>query len=289
MHAPGSAPEPACPPRRGVRAVDRQRFAGVGVLSTAAFCSRSRADRTGASRREISMSTVRASRSVARCEIMSRGWSASDPRGGDQSAPDRAAASPRCPDHPVACHSAGTRNSLERRPPSGRAGSVGHGCRSPHVQWRVSCSSTAISRRPSTMWRGCMFGVITPNRSFGATMRLSASTSGRRMSCDPFDGHVQRVEIDDEHAVVRIGGLIERLPLRVRIAPLALRQARFDAHELEVLDLLRLAVFEDLEVVGRQSFDDPAVALRVGIDGDEHGPRPECRRTLILRRATAPT
>ena len=45
--------------------------------------------------------------------------------------------------------------------------------------------------------------------------------------------------------------------------------ARVDAHELESLDLLRLAVFEDLEVRRCQAFDDAIVAHRVGVNEHE--------------------
>ena len=85
----------------------------------------------------------------------------------------------------------------------------------------------------------------------------------------PADRHVQLIEKDDEDAVVRIGGLPQHLADRTRIAALGLRQARLDAHELDVLDGLRLAVFEDLKVLGLQPFDDFSVTLRIDIDGDE--------------------
>ena len=104
---------------------------------------------------------------------------------------------------------------------------------------------------------------------------------GRPDGVRSLDAHVQRVQVHDEDAVVRVGGLLERFALVVRIDPFALRQARLDADELEVLDLLRLAVLEDLEVGRRQPFDGAPVLLRIGIDGHEHGARAKRGRALL--------
>src|SRR6185503_5313888 len=59
-------------------------------------------------------------------------------------------------------------------------------------------------------------------------------------------------------------------------------QHGLDAHELEILDSLRLAVLENLEVFGLQPLDDAAVALGIRIDGDEHRFPAKHRRALLL-------
>ena len=86
-------------------------------------------------------------------------------------------------------------------------------------------------------------------------MRFSASTSGRADGVTR-RGDVQHVEKHDEDAVVRIGRQRSISLSVVRIAPLGFGEHRFDAHELDVLDGLRLAVLEDLEVRGLQALDD---------------------------------
>src|SRR4029079_15323279 len=59
--------------------------------------------------------------------------------------------------------------------------------------------------------------------------------------------------------------------------------------ELQALDVLPLAVFEDLEVFRGQSFDDLSLFGRVGVDGDEAGAAAEHRRLLLrLRREHSP-
>jgi hypothetical protein len=86
------------------------------------------------------------------------------------------------------------------------------------------------------------------------------------------------------HAVVRVPGELQHLLEVVGIAPRRLRGAGFDAHELDRLHRLRLAVLEDFEVRRLQALDDLAVALRVHIDGDEDGLAAEHGRPLLLRR-----
>ena len=93
------------------------------------------------------------------------------------------------------------------------------------------------------------------------------------------------IDDDDEDAVARIGGELEP-------ASSASRGSRRSASGVQVskvmyseaLDRLRLAVLEDLEVVLRQSFDDPAVFRRgIGVDADVVRAGAEDRRPLGLR------
>jgi hypothetical protein len=94
---------------------------------------------------------------------------------------------------------------------------------------------------------------------------------------------VQLVEEHDEDAVVRIRRQRQHFADRVRIPPRGLGQTGLDAHELEILDRLRLAVLENLEVPGRQSLDDAAVTLGIDVDGDEYGLSAKDGGTLLCR------
>ena len=64
---------------------------------------------------------------------------------------------------------------------------------------------------------------------------------------------VERVEIQDEHAVVRVARQLERVALRVGIAAFRQRRPLRVIDELEPVDGLDFAVFEQLEVVLRQA------------------------------------
>ena len=103
-------------------------------------------------------------------------------------------------------------------------------------------------------------------------------TTGLPRVTGAFDRGVEHVEIHHEDAVVRVGRLPIGVFRRVRIAPLVVGRDGRDADELERLDALRLAVFEDLEVGRGEALDHLAVAARIGIDahergaGAEHGP-----------------
>ena len=79
---------------------------------------------------------------------------------------------------------------------------------------------------------------------------------------------MERIEIQDEHAVARVARQLERVALRVGIAALAERRELRMIDELEGVDGLDFAIFEQLEVVLRQTEDRLAVARRVGIDPD---------------------
>ena len=88
-----------------------------------------------------------------------------------------------------------------------------------------------------------------------------------------------------EHTVGRIGRELE-----ARLAACADRVRSASGVQVskvmnsEDLDRLRLAVLEDLEVVLRQSFDDPAVlAGGIGVDADVVRAGAEDRRPLGLR------
>ena len=82
---------------------------------------------------------------------------------------------------------------------------------------------------------------------------------------------------------------------RVRLAPRLLRTAAAHVHVLEGLDLLRHAVFEQLEVGRREVPDRLAVDRRVDVHAHEVGfdaerglPLPGCRALPARRRATSP-
>ncbi len=59
--------------------------------------------------------------------------------------------------------------------------------------------------------------------------------------------------------------------------------ARLDTHEIEILDFLGLAVFEDVEVLWLETLDNLAVLLRIGIDRDEDRAAAERRWRRLLR------
>ena len=80
---------------------------------------------------------------------------------------------------------------------------------------------------------------------------------------------MQVVEVDDEDAIRRVRGKLKSITLRVRVAALPGRIVLRVFDELERLDLLKYTVLEDLEVVGGQSVDDPAVARGIRVDANE--------------------
>ena len=80
--------------------------------------------------------------------------------------------------------------------------------------------------------------------------RSGTGTNGPRWTVE---GHVHE---DDEHAVARIRRHVEAGALRHGIAPFGVRRERVELEEVERIDLLRLAVLEDLEVLRREPLDD---------------------------------
>ena len=78
--------------------------------------------------------------------------------------------------------------------------------------------------------------------------------------------------------------MIEAGPLRRRIAALGFRREGVELDEVEALDRLRLAVFENLEVVRREPFDDLAVLEGIRVHADEVRAAAEHRPLLRLRR-----
>ena len=85
-------------------------------------------------------------------------------------------------------------------------------------------------------------------------------------------------------AVTRIGGEVEPGLLRYGIAPLGLGGQSIEADKIEAVDGLRLAIFEDLEVLRLQAFDNLAVLDRIRIDADQARPSANQRALLRLRR-----
>src|SRR5215203_697185 len=99
-------------------------------------------------------------------------------------------------------------------------------------------------------------------------------------------GDVERaiIEIDDKDPVRRIRGELEGVPLGVRIAALSCGRVLVVADELEVFYLLRNTIFEDFEVLCRQSLDNLSIFRRIGIDAHEIGAAAKCRALRILLR-----
>src|SRR5690348_16522296 len=82
------------------------------------------------------------------------------------------------------------------------------------------------------------------------------------------------VEIDDEDPAMRIGRLLNGLRHRRRIDAGRARR-RLDDDVLEVVDFLRRAVFENLEVVGGQVLDRDAAFRGEGVHADQVRPAAE--------------
>ena len=99
------------------------------------------------------------------------------------------------------------------------------------------------------------------------------------------DRHVIRVQKDDEHACARVFRHLVALALRVRFRTRLLRSGRTDDDVFEGFDLLRHAVFEQLEVGGRQVRYGNASGRRKDVDAHEIGFRPERRLGLLRREA----
>ncbi len=101
---------------------------------------------------------------------------------------------------------------------------------------------------------------------------------------------VRVIEIDHEHAVVRVLRNAVALGLATGIAPIAIDGIGLDLDELEFLDFLGFPVFEYLKIPGREPFDELAVAPRIRVHGDEIDAGAEHRRRLrgpVLRRGLA--
>jgi hypothetical protein len=96
------------------------------------------------------------------------------------------------------------------------------------------------------------------------------------------DRDVVAVQEEREDAILRIGRELERLALIGGIPALDFGRG-LDPDEFHRLDLLCFAVFENLEILRPEIRDDPAVALRVHVHGDEVGPGAK-GRTLLGRR-----
>ena len=96
--------------------------------------------------------------------------------------------------------------------------------------------------------------------------------SGSAMSCEPVTLTFGASRKIDEHAVARVRGGLQHLPLRVGVDTIALRPGRADDDVLEAFDLLWRAVFADLEVGGGQVGDRLPVARRVDVDADQVRP-----------------
>ena len=129
--------------------------------------------------------------------------------------------------------------------------------RSPQVQYFESCSSSDVSKRPSTRSLARWNGEMTPKRSFGETSRLSPSSSGPR-----WRGIRQpsRARCPETPRARGCADRPRRPGLRAGYWDPSGRRSRtgpVSAHELEGLDLLRLPVFEHLKVRGREALDDP--------------------------------
>ena len=92
---------------------------------------------------------------------------------------------------------------------------------------------------------------------------------------------VKSIEIDDEEAIARIGGLALTVGDRRGVPPIRVNRARGEGDELEGLDRLRLAVLEDLEVLRRQPLDEPVLAARIDVDVDEVRVRAKDLRRLL--------
>ena len=97
------------------------------------------------------------------------------------------------------------------------------------------------------------------------------------------DADVRRVEEDHEHAVARVCRRLQHVALRVRLDGVGLRPGRPHDDVLEGGDLLRDAVFGDLEVGAGEIRDRLAVAGRIDINPDKVGSGPERRGLLLWR------
>ncbi len=97
-------------------------------------------------------------------------------------------------------------------------------------------------------------------------------------------GAEQHVDEDDEHAITRVRRLVEPGALRRGIGALDIGGEGLELDEVEALDLLRLAVLEDLEVVCLEPLDDLAVPGGICIDSDEVSPAAKDRALLGSRR-----
>src|SRR3982751_1581329 len=98
----------------------------------------------------------------------------------------------------------------------------------------------------------------------GCSMYFSGLVSTTAPLC-----RLNAIDEDDEDAVARIGGHVEALALRRRIAPRGLGGKGVEPDEIEALDLLRLAVLGHFEIAGLQVLDDLAVLQRGGVHPDE--------------------
>ena len=99
---------------------------------------------------------------------------------------------------------------------------------------------------------------------------------------------VPRVEKDHVHATPRVGSLPAAIVGAHRVAPFLACGRRRERHAFELRHLLRLVVFEHLEVVGREVGD--RLALRVGrIDVHAHEVGFHAERWLCRRGGCAPS
>ena len=102
---------------------------------------------------------------------------------------------------------------------------------------------------------------------------------GNRVGVPKLD--VSLVQEDHEHAVARVLGRLQHLPLRRGLDALRLRARRADDDVLERVDFLGHSVLENLEVGGRQILYRFAGTRRIHVDPNEIGAGPKRRRTLI--------
>ena len=92
----------------------------------------------------------------------------------------------------------------------------------------------------------------------------------------------EHVHEHNEHAVPRVGRHVESGALRDRVAALDVWRERGVLDEVERLNCLRLPILENLEILGGQPFEDPAVGRR-GIRVDANELRPAAKHGALLR------
>ena len=122
--------------------------------------------------------------------------------------------------------------------------------------------------------------MIRPSRSRGSTSLRRNVRSASRVGTHAAGIEDAAFQDDDDDAIARVGGELEPFARRQVRPPLIVRRPRVGPDELERLDRLRLAVFEDLKFVARQPFDDTPLDGGIGVDADVSRAAAEYRRLL---------
>ena len=160
--------------------------------------------------------------------------------------------------------------------------SLGNVNRSPHGHRSRRPDAITSVLRASTTSAADIFGVMMPTRSSGPSTRSISRMSGSRACQPPSTVTWEHVEKEHEHAGPGIGGELLRRADAVGFRSQRLRPGRAHDHVLERLNRLRLAVFEDFEVLGAQIQHGLSALCRIHVDPDEVGLGAERGRLLRI-------